>query len=137
MSESKAIPVQSGIIPFRRTDHGAEVLLVTSMTRGRWIIPKGNVGSGMSRRESAIREAYEEAGIRGTVRPLPVGTYVHQRPDGTSRVEVYLMEVQSVLDSYPESEVRERRWFRLPQAIQEVEEEGLRTIFLELIEILY
>ena len=46
-----------------------EILLVTSRDTGRWVIPKGWPMDGKSASAAAAREAWEEAGVKGTVRP--------------------------------------------------------------------
>lgn len=64
----RAIRVQYGVLPYRFTDIGSlEMLLVTTRETKRWIIPKGWPIKGLKPPKSAAREAYEEAGIRGTV----------------------------------------------------------------------
>jgi len=58
---------RSGVIPYGRRDGAVEVLLITSSDGQHWVIPKGVIEPGMSAAESAAKEAYEEAGIRGRV----------------------------------------------------------------------
>src|ERR1700761_881770 len=89
---------QSGIIPYRLELDGLRVLLITSRKTGRWVIPKGNIGKGHNAREAAEREAYEEAGVRGDVEKVPLGSYTYGKvlKDGTSRpmvVKVFAMHV--------------------------------------------
>lgn len=123
---------QSGVIPYRRTDAGLEILLVTSGTRKRWIIPKGNLEPDLDVLESARLEAYEEAGVRGRIAPEPIGSYLHDRRDKPpANVTVFLMEVEEVLpdDEWPESSYRERKWMALPDAADHVLEDGLKKLF--------
>jgi 8-oxo-dGTP pyrophosphatase MutT (NUDIX family) len=55
--------VQAAAIPYRRDASGTlQVLLVTSKTRGRWVLPKGKVKRGMHPHRAAAMEAFEEAG---------------------------------------------------------------------------
>jgi 8-oxo-dGTP pyrophosphatase MutT (NUDIX family) len=122
---------QSGVIPYRQNNGQPEVLLITSMTRGRWIVPKGNPMDGLSLRESAIQEAYEEAGVRGRVPRSRHGEYRHSGGGG-SLVEVYLMEVESELDDWPEAADRERQWVPIARAIELVEDAGLKTLLAKL-----
>ena len=58
---------QSGVVPFKRSKDGLQVLLITSRSGKRWVIPKGIVESEFSPQESAQKEAYEEAGITGKI----------------------------------------------------------------------
>jgi 8-oxo-dGTP pyrophosphatase MutT (NUDIX family) len=66
---------QSGAVPFRVRDGTIEVLLITSLTSGRWIIPKGIIEPQLSSAASAAQEAFEEAGVRGEL-SVPVGQRV-------------------------------------------------------------
>jgi 8-oxo-dGTP pyrophosphatase MutT (NUDIX family) len=65
------------VIAHRSGSDGPEILLVTSRSAGRWIIPKGNIEPELTARESAAMEAYEEGGVKGHVHPTPVGMYEH------------------------------------------------------------
>src|ERR1700744_6556316 len=59
---------QYGALPFAITDDcGIRVLLVTTRRRHDWIIPKGWPIRDLTPAATAAREAYEEAGLIGTV----------------------------------------------------------------------
>ncbi|MBF0155792.1 MAG: NUDIX hydrolase [Magnetococcales bacterium] len=119
---------QSGVVPFRRqAGGGVEVLLITSRKGSHWIIPKGIVDKGLTPVESAAKEAWEEAGVRGTVGGRLLGSYQYAKWGGTCTVAVYAMEVHTVADSWLES-FRERRWFSLATAIEQVHEKRLKKI---------
>lgn len=137
MSACNGKPPQSGIIPYRLRDGQIEVLLITSNTRGRWIIPKGNVEPDLSSRDSARKEAYEEAGVRGRVNPVPLGSYQHDARPEPLLVEVYVMEVETVLPRWPEADSRERQWMPLNDASKRVLEPGLKQLLAELAELIY
>ena len=127
-------PQHCGIIPFRRNATGLEILLVTSSTRKRWIIPKGHVEPNLNALESARKEAYEEAGVKGKVRTVPFGRYTHETPGGPTEVQVFLMEVESELSVWPEQEERDRAWMSVRDAHDRVLEEGLKQLLRELAE---
>lgn len=116
--------LSSGVIPFRRVDGRLEVLLVTSTKNQRWVIPKGRIEPNMTALQSAILEAFEEAGVEGRTEETLLGTY--QRRGRT--VLVFPMEVVDVLNTWPEQNLRARRWFPIDQAITEVEEHSLKAI---------
>ena len=59
----------------RRRAGRTEVLLVTSRGTGRWIAPKGWPVAGLTPAETALQEAWEEAGVRGRVEDLCLGLY--------------------------------------------------------------
>lgn len=105
-------------------------MLVTSRRRGRWIIPKGVVDPGSTPEESALKEAYEEAGVRGEASSIQLGEYEYDKWGGVCRVKVYLMRVRSVLDDWPESAARERLWMTVETAAKTVKEQKLRELIL-------
>ncbi|HWU55015.1 MAG TPA: NUDIX hydrolase, partial [Rhizomicrobium sp.] len=54
-----------------------EILLVTSLSSKRWILPKGWLEPELTPAENAAREAFEEAGVTGRIDPRPVGSYYY------------------------------------------------------------
>jgi predicted NUDIX family NTP pyrophosphohydrolase len=99
---------QAGALAYRVRDARIEVLLITSRDTGRWIIPKGNIEDGAKPSEAAEQEAYEDAGIRGTVNgSLPLGSYTYCKRLGRdsahpAAVEVCLLKVRRHLKKWPE-----------------------------------
>jgi 8-oxo-dGTP pyrophosphatase MutT (NUDIX family) len=105
-------------------------MLITSRRRGRWIIPKGVVDPGSTPQESALKEAYEEAGIKGEASAEGLGEYEYNKWGGVCEVKVYLMRVTSVLDAWPESGSRARDWMTVEGAAKAVKEQGLKELIL-------
>ena len=106
---------QSGALPYRIDKAGKrQVLLVTSARSSRWTIPKGNVEPGLTLAENAAKEAMEEAGIAGRVGPRPAGTYrAIKRLSGgkiTIEVWVFLLQVTTTFDDWPEKRWRRIKW---------------------------
>jgi 8-oxo-dGTP pyrophosphatase MutT (NUDIX family) len=101
---------QSGVIPIRFREGSLEILLITSRRKKHWVIPKGIIEGELSPQESALEEAYEEAGIRGKVDPDPIGDYQYRKWGGTCTVKVFVMRVEEELETWPEDYFRERRW---------------------------
>ncbi|MCA1654351.1 MAG: DUF47 family protein [Sphingomicrobium sp.] len=109
------------------------MMLVTSRETRRWVIPKGNIGTGSTLHEAAAREAEEEAGVLGLVCPTPLGSYRYRkrRSNGASLmvdVDVFPLAVSEELPEWKESHERERRWFTLTGAADAVEEHDLREL---------
>jgi len=74
--------VQSAAIPYRWDEADQlSLLLVTSRRKGCWVLPKGTV-SGMLPHASAAREAFEEAGVIGTIAETSFATYHLQKKVG-------------------------------------------------------
>jgi 8-oxo-dGTP pyrophosphatase MutT (NUDIX family) len=110
-----------------------DVLLITSLNTKRWILPKGWPMDGMTLAESAAREAFEEAGVEGTVSAAPIGNYPYlkEKKDGGAMacsVDVFAMEVTGQATDWLEKGARELIWLPLSQATAKVAEPGLRQI---------
>lgn len=127
---------QVGVIPYRRIDGDVEVLLITSRTRGRWIVPKGNVEDNLGPQGSAHLEALEEGGVEGWLEPPVLGVYEHGSSPGKD-VRVYLMAVDKEHDSWPEEDERQRQWLPLSKARSTVDEPGLRQLLDDVAERLH
>ncbi|SOC13836.1 NUDIX hydrolase [Rhodobacter maris] len=117
----------------RDGEEGLEVLLVTSLDTGRWIVPKGWPMRGKTLAEAALREAWEEAGVTGTVHPEAFGNYVYTKRRKTGldqRCEVlcFLVDVETVEDKYPEAGRRKRFWARPKAAAKRVQEKDLKLL---------
>lgn len=123
------VQLQAAVVPYRIHKERVEVALVTTSDGRGWIVPKGSVGHGERPRDAAIREAEEEAGLRGVVTRKPIGRYHHSKGSGRRRVDVYLMCVTSVLEHWLEDDVRRRRWMRLSDAAGCLREELHRFLF--------
>ena len=123
---------QSGVIPYRIQDGELEVMLITSSASKRWVIPKGLIEPDMTPRRFVREEAWEEAGLLGKVFPDLLGTYEYQKSGYICQVEVFLMQVQAVLEIWPEASKRKRQWVSIPKAIKRVNEPELKLIFADL-----
>ena len=119
---------QSGVIPFRKSGEEVEILLITSRRRKRWVIPKGIIEADLSPSDSAEKEAYEEAGIKGSVYGDTIGRYKYNKWGAMCRVEVYLLKVTEELKDWPESYFRQRKWMTCNEAAAHVEEKSLKKI---------
>ena len=119
---------QSGVIPFRRDTSGLKILLITSLHRKRWIIPKGIIEDDLSPRESAEKEAFEEAGIKGRMYDNEIGEYQYRKWGGICTVKVFLFEVTELLETWPESGVRHRKWVSVEDAGKLVKEQPLKHL---------
>lgn len=119
-------PLQVGALPYRRRVSGeVEVMLVTTRSAGRWIIPKGWPMSGKTLAEAAQQEAFEEAGVRGRIDPLEIGRFPHAKDHIlagaiTTEVVVFPLAVAEELPVWPERHERTRAWFGLATAAEAV-----------------
>ena len=125
---------QSAVVPYRLAPDSPHILLITSRRGTRWTVPKGVIDPGLTARESAAKEAFEEAGVRGEVERERLGAFEYEKWGGTCRVEVYPLHVREVLDVWPESRRRQRRWLPLEEAIEQIGWASLRPILRTLAE---
>ncbi len=108
-------------------------MLVTSRESKRWVIPKGNLGSGVDPHLGAAEEAFEEAGVTGAVCPVKLGSFRYRKRRGSGAslmadVDVFPLSVTTELDEWPEKAERERRWFSLGDAAKAVDEPDLADL---------
>ncbi|MFZ2101357.1 MAG: NUDIX hydrolase [Oricola sp.] len=128
--------VQYGALPWQMRDGTLDVLLLTSRGTRRWVIPKGWPHDGLSSAGSAAQEAFEEAGIAGTITEEPVGTYHYEKVRDQGGcvdciVYVHALNVTEQLEDWPERGERELRWFPRHEAAGQVSEAGLRDLILK------
>jgi len=120
---------QSAVIPYIITNGKIEIVLITSSNHN-WIIPKGVVERFMTPENSALMEAQEEAGVLGNVSSEVFSEYDYEKWGGICHVQVFLMEVTEILDSWQEIEKRERIVVSVPKAIELVKSD-LKEIIRE------
>ncbi len=123
---------QSAALPYRVGDAGLEVLLITSVKRKRWIIPKGIVEPDLGPVESARKEAGEEAGVEGEISAEPLGCYRHHKWGGVCTIEVFALRVDALVERWAEEHVRDRKWFSPEEAAESVDNEELGSIIARL-----
>jgi 8-oxo-dGTP pyrophosphatase MutT (NUDIX family) len=131
---SQPLVQQAAALPWRQ---GAvlEILLITSLDTGRWVLPKGRVEERESPHGAARREAMEEAGLEGDVGTQMLGTYMYEKrqPDGQRRpccVTVFPMKVTAQREHWPERDRRKTKWLSIQEAANAVQEEDLRKLIL-------
>jgi 8-oxo-dGTP pyrophosphatase MutT (NUDIX family) len=111
---------QSAIIPYSIRDGELQILLITSIRRKKWIIPKGFIEFNLSAFESAKKEAFEEAGVIGTNETIELGSFTIKKYGGRTNIVVYSMEVEKFKDDYPEKNLRKRKWYTVEEAIETI-----------------
>jgi len=131
-SERPALRVQYAALPYR--DEGElQVLLITSRETHRWVVPKGWPMESRRPWDCAAREALEEAGIEGSIARSPIGSYVYDKRMAGGvlvpcSVEVFALKVARQRKQWREKNQRDCRWFALADAIESVQEQGLKQI---------
>jgi 8-oxo-dGTP pyrophosphatase MutT (NUDIX family) len=124
---------QVAAVPFRLDSRGnVEVMLITSNTTNRFIVPKGWPMKGMSGKRAAVTEALEEAGVVGEALKEPLGVYPYwKRLSGQFvrvTVKVYLLSVVDVQPDWKESSQRQRAWLSPADAAALIDEPQLASL---------
>lgn len=131
--EKTDVRTQFAALCYRVVDGKVKVLLITSRRTGRWIIPKGWPVDGKTPIESALTEAWEEAGVEGRVSGDCLGLFSYQKniedADELPCVAmVYPLKVKTLAANYPEKGQRKRRWMSPKKASEKVDEPELARI---------
>ncbi len=132
----KTTGTQYAALPYRVTEGGLEIMLITTRRTKRWIVPKGWPIEGCEPCACAAREALEEAGIVGEIQERPVGFYHYFKvlKNGISvpcKVDVFALRVTRQRKTWPEKDVREVRWYSFKDAVAAVGEPDLRRLIVK------
>ncbi len=130
-----ATATQVAALCYRERKGDLEFLLVTTLGKGEWILPKGWPLEGKSLAESAAIEAFQEAGVKGQISSEPVAsyTYTKRRAGGEvlfCKALVFPIEILRFYDSFDEKNKRQRAWFSRHQAADAVSLPELRDLLL-------
>ncbi|XP_044213264.1 nudix (nucleoside diphosphate linked moiety X)-type motif 4a isoform X2 [Thunnus albacares] len=94
-----------------------QVLLVSSSRHpDQWIVPGGGMEPEEEPCGAAVREVYEEAGVKGKLGRL-LGIFEHNQ-DRKHRTYVYILIVTETLEDWEDSVNigRKRKWFKVDEA---------------------
>jgi 8-oxo-dGTP pyrophosphatase MutT (NUDIX family) len=132
----KGVHTQYAALCYRIRKDKPQFLLVTSRGTGRWILPKGWPMKGKTPSKTALREAWEEAGVRGRVGKDAIGMFFYRKLVGRKRMTpcaalVYPVEVKSLDGNFPEAKQRRRKWFGRKKAAARVTEPELAELIRE------
>jgi phosphohistidine phosphatase len=119
---------QAGVIPYRRRKGTIEVCLIRNKGGKKWKIPKGFVDPGETAEQAALKEAWEEAGLKGRLSGGAIGLYEYEKWGSGLSVSVYLMEVTDAEDEWEESRFRERSWECVETAFDMLKKHPVRPL---------
>lgn len=102
-----------------------KVVLVTSRKGESWILPKGNRAKKRSDRLQAKREAFEEAGLQGS---LNCKHYDFNSFEKSKNLRIFTMNVKKILNDFPEKNQRKRMVTTFDRAEKMVKGEYLEII---------
>lgn len=83
-----------GVIPYRKTERGIEVLRLLQRENNKWSFPKGHAEAGETEQETALRELKEETGLTTQLYPDFRAVSRHAMSDlVTKEIVLFLGEV--------------------------------------------
>jgi 8-oxo-(d)GTP phosphatase len=107
---SELVRAAGGVVG-RQGPQGTEIVLVHRGRYEDWSLPKGKVDPGEHALVGAVREVWEETGVRGVPRlKLPSTRYLTGVPGVEKSVEYWAMRVRATDAFIPNDEVDEVRW---------------------------
>jgi 8-oxo-dGTP pyrophosphatase MutT (NUDIX family) len=116
---------QAGAVVVRPGKGEPRILLVTARRNpSNWIFPKGHIEDGETRKDAALREALEEAGIDGDA-AVPAGSTLFDFGDNHYRVHYYIVTTDNL---GKEREGRRLRWCRYKQALRRLTYDETREL---------
>lgn len=127
------VRTQFAALCYRVHKEKLQILLITSRTTKRWILPKGWPMDGKTPAQSAAVEAWEEAGVQGLPDEQCLGVFSYSKAseDGGTLpclAMVFAVAVQSMARDFPEAAERERMWVSRKRAAKLVDEPELSRI---------
>ncbi len=130
---SGTVESQYAALPWRWAHDHLEILLITTLTTRRWVVPKGWPIEGCTPSECAELEALEEAGVLGEAAQSPLGSFSYRKRRRTGetvpcKVAVFALEVERQRRSWPEKAFRETCWCSVDEALARVTEPGLKRL---------
>jgi 8-oxo-dGTP pyrophosphatase MutT (NUDIX family) len=124
MAAASSVVYQAAVLPTR----GEQLCLITSRGGRRWGVPKGGIEYRETGPAAALREAWEEAGLRGRVSGGAIGVYIYRKEARLCHVTLYPMEVMLAASRWPEHEERDRIWLPCDEAIQLINQPELQAL---------
>ncbi len=93
-----AINKKWGVVPYREKGDGTVDVLVVSTAKDNWVLHKGNLIKRIGKKRTALREAFEEAGV--LVKITDEEGEVFEGKEET--LHLYPMKVKTLLAVWPE-----------------------------------
>ncbi|WP_370200784.1 NUDIX hydrolase [Roseibium sp.] len=129
--------LQIAALCHRLRDGEREVLLVTTKSTHRWILPKGWPIMSLKAHHTAAVEAFEEAGVIGNAQKKPFASFQsHKGGEGglqlRTEVLVFLVDVESTTSSFPDKDERDVQWLPIQEAMRLAGDPGLVKVLRKL-----
>ena len=113
----RAVRAAGGVVWRRGPDGRLEVAIIHRPVQDDWTLPKGKLNGGEAPEQAALREVFEETGLRSEIqRPAGCTAYVNGR--GRDKIVCYWL-MQPVEGQFePSAEVDELRWLPVEEAMR-------------------
>ena len=106
---------KAGTIPFQVIDGQIWICLVSSQKRkGKFVLPKGTSRSSEKLRETALRETFEEAGLKGKLGPkgIKIKAKSAEKDSPLHTIKFFPLLITATEHKWPEMKSRQRLWVR-------------------------
>jgi 8-oxo-dGTP pyrophosphatase MutT (NUDIX family) len=113
---------QAGVVPFLFKNGVLHIVLVTTSSGSRWVVPKGGLEKNLTRQEVALMEAAEEAGAIGSIEH---GLKTECRMADQRQLHLYPLRVAVLLPHWPERLIRRRIVLPIYRALLRIHDPGL------------
>ncbi|CAH9062434.1 unnamed protein product [Cuscuta europaea] len=115
-----------------------EVLMINSNSGNGLLFPKGGWENDETVEQAAMREAVEEAGVRGEIQHF-LGYYEFKSktlqdefsPEGLCKAAMYALLVKEELEYWPEQKIRQRSWLTIPEAAERCRHAWMREALID------
>lgn len=138
----------AGCIPFRyknsndavsgKPEKTVEVLMINSQSGPGLLFPKGGWENDETVEEAALREALEEAGVRGELKDFLGYYYFRSKslqdefsPEGLCKAAMFPLLVTEELRSWPEQSTRQRSWLAIAEAAEQCRHPWMEEALVE------
>lgn len=125
----------AGGVVWRRNPKGEIEFLMIQDSKHRWTVPKGHVEKGERLADTAVREIYEEAGLKNVkvLDYLGKTNFRYRRDDKLILMTQHMYLIKAMGDTRQikkEKWMKGIRWFSKNEAINDVEYEDIQKLFL-------
>lgn len=134
--------ISSGGVIFRRMDDQIEVGLVAVKDGKVWCLPKGLIEKGENEKDAALREVWEETGLKGRIvdKIGDVSYWYYIKEENVKcrkTVHFFLIEYTGGDTKDHGWEVESAQWFEIDEAIRILSYKGERDILNKAKEMLH
>jgi len=97
---------------------GKVILVTSSKNKSKWGLPKGGWELDETAAEAALRETYEEAGVRGVVGDELLTNESVSKAGQIVKAKWFMLDATELLEEWPEASSRTRAMYDIDAAIE-------------------